>query len=63
LGFPGAGGAVEGEQQHPGGQLAGHRGRFAPDLVLVEAVQGQVAQPGVFGGADAVLAARPLAVA
>jgi hypothetical protein len=43
--FPGAGRPVKGEQLHPGGQLA-------PDLVLGETVQGEVAQPGVLGGAD-----------
>jgi len=40
FGFPRAGGAVEGEHLHPGGQLAGHRDQLAPDLVLVKAVQG-----------------------
>jgi len=34
-----------------------------PDLVLRGAVQGQVRQAGVAGGADAVLASGPTAVA
>jgi hypothetical protein len=60
--FPGAGRAIQGERLHPGDQFAGHRDQFAPDLFLVKAVQGQVAQAGNFGGADAVLAARAVAV-
>jgi len=60
LGFPGAaaaawvprrGRAVEGEHLRPGGQFGGHCDELAPDLVLSEAVQGQVAQPGVVSGA------------
>jgi hypothetical protein len=43
FGFPGAGGRLEGEHLHPGGEFAGHRDQFAPDLVLGEAVQRQVA--------------------
>jgi hypothetical protein len=56
FGFPGAGGAVQGEHRHPGGQLARHGHQLAPDLVLGEAVQRQVAQAGVLGVADAVFA-------
>jgi hypothetical protein len=37
--------------------------QFGPDLVLGVAVQGQVAQAGVLGGADAVLAAGAQPVA
>jgi hypothetical protein len=63
LGSQGPGGAVEGEHLHPGGEFAGHGDQLAPDLVLRVAVQRQVAQAGVFGGADAVLAAGAAAVA
>jgi hypothetical protein len=63
FGFPGAGGPVEGEHLHPGQQFAGHRDQLGPDLVLVKAVQWQVAQPGVFGVADAVFAPGAAAVA
>ena len=59
FGFPPAGLAVKGEQLHPGQQLAGHGHQFGPDLVGGIAVQGQVAQAGVLGAADAVLAAGP----
>ena len=52
-GFPAAGGAGEGEHLGPGQQLAAQRDELAPDLVLVVAVQRQVAQAGVLGGADA----------
>ena len=41
----------------------GERDDGAPDLVLGEVVQRQVGQAGVFGDADAVLAAGPAAVA
>jgi hypothetical protein len=47
---------------HPGDQLDGERDDGAPDLVLGEVVQRQIGQPGVFGVADAVLAAGPAAV-
>ena len=43
--------------------VAGQRDELAPDLVLAEAVQGEVAQAGVFGGPDPVLAPGPAAVA
>jgi hypothetical protein len=62
-GFPAAGGPSEREHLRPGEQLAGQGDDLAPDLVLGVAVQGQVAQAGVLGGADAVLAAGPAAVA
>jgi hypothetical protein len=61
FGFPGAGRAVQSEHLHPGGQLAGHGHQLAPQLVGREALQREVAQPGVLGGADAVL--RPCAAA
>jgi hypothetical protein len=41
FGFPGPGGAVQGEHRHPGGQFTGHGDELAPDLVLGEAVQGK----------------------
>ena len=58
--FPGAGGSVGGEHLQPGGQLAGHDGQLAPQLVLREAVQREVTQPGVLRAADAVLVAARL---
>ena len=56
FGFPAASG-VFGEAEHlgPGQEFAGQLHDLAPDAVLVEAVQRQVAQAGVLGGADAVL--------
>ena len=63
FGFPAAGGAGEGEHLHPGQQLAGQRDDLAPDLVLGVAVQREVAQAGVLGAADPVLAPGPAAVA
>ena len=63
FGFPAAGvGVGEGEELHPGGQLGGEGDDGAPDLVLGEAVQGQVRQAGVFGEPDPVLAEGPAAV-
>jgi len=55
FGFPGAGRAVQSEHLHPGGQLAGRGHPLAPQLVGREALQREVMQPGVLGGADAVL--------
>lgn len=56
LGLPAAGGMLgEGEHLGPGGDVAGQRDDGLPDPVLVQPVQGQVAQPGVLRGADAVL--------
>ena len=54
---------MQGEHLRPGGELAGQRDDGAPDPVLVQVVQGQVGQPGVLRGADAVLGAGPAAVA
>src|SRR6516164_9830266 len=62
FGFPPAGLARKGEHLGPGQQLAGQRDDLAPDLVLREAPQRQVPQPGVLGAADPVLAAGPPAV-
>jgi hypothetical protein len=62
LGFPPAGGPSQGEHLHPGEQLAGQRGDLAPDLVLGEPVEGEVAQAGVLGGLDPVLTPGAAAV-
>ena len=59
LGLPAAGVAGQGEHLGPGQQLAGQRDDLAPDLVLGDALQRQVPQPGVLGVPDAVLAPRP----
>ena len=64
FGFPAAGGlVVQGEELHPGGQFGGEGDDGAPDLVLGEAVQGQVGQSGVLGDSDPVFAAGSSAVA
>jgi hypothetical protein len=52
----------EGEQLGPGGEFAGQGDDGAPDPVLIEVVQGQVGQSGVFGGPDAVFGAGAAAV-
>jgi hypothetical protein len=62
FGLVAAGGAVQGEQLHPGDQFAGQGDDLQPDLVLGEVVQWQVAQAGVLGGPDPVLAAGSAAV-
>jgi hypothetical protein len=54
--------AVEGEELHPGDELAGHRDEGAPDSVLVEVMQWEVGQPGVLGVADPVLGPGAAAV-
>jgi hypothetical protein len=54
---------VQGEHLHPGEQFTGQGDDLAPDLVLGESVQREVAQAGVLGAADAVLAAGAAAVA
>ena len=46
-----------GEEPGPGEQVAGEGDDRAPDAVLGEPLEGQVAQPGVFRLPDAVLAA------
>jgi len=53
--------AAQGEPLHSGGELGGQDNDSAPDVVLVQGVQGQVAQPGVLGAPDAVLGAGPAA--
>jgi hypothetical protein len=57
--FPAAGGPGQGEQLSPGQQLAGQSGDVAPQLVLGEALEGQVPQAGVLRAADPVLAPGP----
>lgn len=44
LRFPAAGTAVQGEHLRPGQQRAGQRDALAPDLVLGESLQGEVAR-------------------
>ena len=61
-GFPAAGGPGEGEHLGPGQELAGQGDDLAPQLGPERALQGQVAQPGVLGAADPVLAAGPAPV-
>ena len=47
--------AVQAEGLGPGEQVGGGQRQFEPDLVLVVAAAGQVAQAGCFAAADAVL--------
>jgi len=64
FGFPPAGiVACQRQHLHPGGQLDSHGDDGAPDLVLVEVVQGEVVQAGVFADPDPVFAAGSSAVA
>ena len=59
FGFPAAGlGVGQGEELAPGGQVQGELDQGAPQLVLGEAVQGQIREAGVFGDPDPVLGAR-----
>jgi hypothetical protein len=62
LWLPAAGPAGEGDHLGPGEQFAGQRDDLAPDLVLREALQGQVPQARVLGVPDAVLTPCPPAV-
>ena len=55
-------GPEQGKHLHPGQQFARQRGELAPDLVLLIAVQRQVAQAGVLRVADPVLAPGPAPV-
>ena len=52
-------GFMTGEREHPspGLQLGGEGDDLAPDPILVEPVEGEVGQAGVFRDPDAVLAA------
>lgn len=63
LGFPSAGLVVtEAESLGPGQQVGGQSDDLKPDLVLGEAVEGQVLHPGVLQSTDAVLGAGTLAM-
>ena len=63
-GLPLAGGvAGQGEQLGPGEQVVGQGRDLAPDAVGGQALQGEGAQAGVLGAADAVLAPGPQPVA
>ncbi len=53
---------IEGQHLQPSRQVHGQLHQCAPDPVLVESVQGQVGQTGVFGHADAVFAAGAAAM-
>src|SRR6187399_3498259 len=55
FGFGGGGPAGAGEALGPGDEVGGEGADFQPDLVLCGVVEGEVAQAGVFGGADAVV--------
>jgi hypothetical protein len=63
LRFRAAGGPGQGEQLGPGQEVAGQGDDLAPDLVLGEALEREVPQPGVLRAADPVLAPGPLPVA
>ena len=64
FGFPPSGRVTrEGEELHPGFQLAGQGDEGAPDLVLGEAVEREVGESGGLGVPDLVLTAGPAAVA
>ena len=52
-----------GEEPSPGGDLGREGNDCCPDLVLIEPVQREVAEPSVFRVSDPVLAAGPAAVA
>ena len=64
FGFPSAGGLGRrpGQGLGPGQEVGGERDDLQPDLVLGEAVEGQVAQAGVLEAADAVLGSGSLPV-
>jgi hypothetical protein len=62
LGLPAAGGPGQGQHLRPCQQFAGQRDDLAPGLVLGEALERQVPQPGVLGAADPVLAPGPAEV-
>jgi hypothetical protein len=60
LRLPPAGGAVEGEQLGPGEQVGGQGDELAPQLVLGEAAEREVAQAGVLGAADPSPGGQPV---
>ena len=53
---------MPGQGLRPNQQVRGERDDLEPDLVLGEAVEGQVPQPGVLQATDAVLSAGALPV-
>lgn len=53
---------VQGEHLYPRSEFDGQADDLDPDLVGVEAVEGQTGQAGVLGSADAVLAAGAVSV-
>ena len=55
LGFGDGELAVEAQRLGPGVEVLGDQHQLQPGFVADEVLAGQVAQPGVFGGADAVL--------
>lgn len=55
--------AFEGQRLGPGEQVVRERDQGEPDLVVGEAAEGQVRQPGVFVGADVVFDPGAAAVA
>ncbi|GAA1303360.1 hypothetical protein GCM10009647_020590 [Streptomyces sanglieri] len=63
FGFPAARFCGQGEHRHPGEEVGCEGDDLQPDPVLCRVMQGQVAQAGVAGVSDAVLAAGPPAVA
>jgi hypothetical protein len=63
LRFPAAGVPGQGEHLRPGQHVASQGHDLGPQLVLGEALQRQVPQPGVLGAADPVFAPGPPAVA
>jgi hypothetical protein len=59
LGFPAAGRPGQGDHLRPRDQLAGQGHDLAPQLVLGEALEWEIPQPGLLGAPDAVLAPGP----
>jgi hypothetical protein len=63
LGFGDGERAVQQQRLGPAGEVLGGKDQFQPDAVAAPLVEGQVGQPGGFGGADAVLDPGALAMA
>jgi hypothetical protein len=62
LGLGDGEGAVEQQRLGPAGEVWGGQDQLQPDGVAAQQVEGEVAQPGGLGGADAVLDPSALAV-
>jgi hypothetical protein len=62
LGFGDSELAVEAQLLGPGVKILGAQNELHPGFVADEVLAGQVAQPGVLGGADAVLDVGPVTV-